>query len=252
MLSLLPSQKRFYLTTSRINLSAAGLAVCLAGLSAPYLATAHVKPHTHFCIANTGSPEAIFHNTVVSYMGIPVPACFMIVITLLIVVELRKHQKNRWSTFLQNSSTKTQEANDRIKKQIRSEMKAEIALTVMLLTATVVFILLSFPLFIYIVSQPTFDPKHPVEHARNLIFIEVAKGLEVFSHTLNFFIYFLSARKFRNSLLTMCGVSTADAKSLRKRRLRTMESHTMDTAHTVETTHTMLNDGSHGNINVMH
>ena len=201
------------------------LAVCLAGLSSSYLHTAHIHDH-RFCFAHSPhSPSAHLHNQIVSYMGIPVPACFMIVTTLLIVYEIRKHQKNRWSNFLQSS--RTAECSDSVRNQWRNEARAEVALTIMLLTATLVFVLLSFPLFIYIVSPPDFDPKHPVDQALSFIYLEVAKGLEVFSHTLNFFIYFLSARKFRNRLLITCGVPTNVVKSLKLNRRK----RTLDTSH---------------------
>ena len=223
------------MTCRRVWLTSVTLAVCLAGLSSSYVSTAHIQQQTGFCFAHHDSRPARLHNQAVSYMGIPVPAVCMAAIMLLIVYEIRKHQKNRWSTFLQQSCSSSGSGggdgtkiigvpNDRLRNQYRNEARAEVAMTIMLLTATLVFILLSFPLFIYIVSPPEFDPRRPVDQALSFVWLEVAKGLEVFSHTLNFFIYFLSARKFRNRLLKVCGVPTNVVKSLRmSRRKRTAE-----------------------------
>ena len=89
------SQKHLYMTCRRVWLTSVTLAVCLAGLSSSYVSTAHIQQQTGFCFAHHDSRPARLHNQAVSYMGIPVPAVCMAAITLLIVYEIRKHQKNR-------------------------------------------------------------------------------------------------------------------------------------------------------------
>ena len=95
-----------------------------------------------------------------------------------------------------------------MRERLSAQAQLENALTTMLLVAAVVFLLMSLPLFLVIVGGVPGISGHfttLTEKTRHFLFRSVAKQLEVFSHSLNFFVYFLSARRFRLALRRLCG-----------------------------------------------
>ena len=149
------------------------------------------------CVSG-GSPAARHYNTAISYLCIIVPACLMFFFMTLITLQLRQHQRSRTSTC-----GATSRGSLTAKKRIVQQRIAERALTVMFLVAAFIFLLLSFPLFLFIIGEFPGVSKFystPAEIARFHLVHEIAKVMEIFSHATNFFVYFLSARKFRDQL----------------------------------------------------
>ena len=201
-------QKNILFTKQRALLLAVSVLVISGCVSAGYLHTA-----THHKTCTAGDPDNTHHrnyNQAVPYLCIIAPFCLMFIFTVLISVKLRRIQNMRSNTFLADGSQKMaspRQGTDVIRKRINAQAQAENALTTMLLVATLVFLLLSFPLFLVIIDKVpgiSFNIESLAEHSRFHLFRQVAKQLEIFSHALYFFVYFLSARKFRVELLKLC------------------------------------------------
>ncbi|XP_035827491.1 putative G-protein coupled receptor F59B2.13 [Aplysia californica] len=203
-----PLQKNFYFTFRRAWLAALILGIVLLIPNAVYLATVGVSPETNNeCGILPEHLDAVRKYLIptTSYLYVPIPAGFLFLFIILIAVELRKLQRSREEIMGAKSyNSSSGNGNIVLQRQLADQARTEHALTIMLLIAAFTFVLLTLPLFLVTVkAMPSYFKvgKNPLSSARFFMFHTVAKGLEVFSHAINFFIYFLSARKFRSELL---------------------------------------------------
>jgi len=128
-----------------------------------------------------------------------IPFIIMLTLNILIIKRLHKVKK---SFEHRNMSIKSQ------RRQTRSH-----SLTKMLLTVTFYFILVSTPNFIYtLIQSKLLDTKNftAQEYAQTEIIDAVCTLLLYLNHTLNFFLYCVSGRRFRKQLTSMlkCGAGT--------------------------------------------
>ena len=206
-------QKRYLFTKSRAAMVAVGVFLCSLSLSSGYLSTSHISQEDQCSIRHTS------YNLVVSYLCIITPACLTSLLTALLALTLRNNQRKRLHTFVVNQMAGTTlgigVGSDLIRQRLHAQAHTENALTTMLLFAVLVFLVFSFPLFLLITElvPEISDHYSTLQDMTNyMLFRAVAKQLEVFSHSLNFIIYFLSARKFRTALAKLCRCSDNKAR----------------------------------------
>ena len=212
-------QKKSYFTTRRANGVAGCLGVLMISINSGFFITAQLTSDQRVCLDahNNRESDKIF-VAAASYLTIIVPAIILFIIIFLITLELEKSQHRRRKTFMIASSSVKSPAKlanvsnnveNLMRRKLREQAHTEMTFTMMLLISALFFVIMSFPLILFTLellpdSYMRVGPGASLrQQMRYTLFWVVAKGLDTFSHTTNFFIYFLSARKFRESLKRM-------------------------------------------------
>ena len=218
------------------------LALCIFIFNSGFIAVSHAQ--WGHCYSNDQSvqSEQMFVDAS-SYLCVQVPAVLLFLFIFLITWELRKHQRTRWQTIIggnyDQNAPDTQSKN-LAERQLQQASKAERSITFMLLLSATFFVLMSLPLFVFMLDGlPTsyfnaIPQTKLLPQIRYFTFWMVAKGLETFSHAINFFIYFMSARKFRVNLLLCCRSVVCRDGGRATKNIDTF-GYSMNTSHTVNT-----------------
>ncbi|XP_021373894.1 thyrotropin-releasing hormone receptor-like [Mizuhopecten yessoensis] len=94
------------------------------------------------------------------------------------------------------------------KTQMTEKMKQQQQITIMLVTVSLVFVVLTMPNCVFFIFQNYWDyTKNLHEYARYFLFYQLVFVLSDFNHAINFYLYFLSGRKFRarfHAIICIC------------------------------------------------
>ncbi|XP_070210195.1 thyrotropin-releasing hormone receptor-like [Littorina saxatilis] len=141
------------------------------------------------------------------------PFILIVIFTWFIITGLRKYRAARKSILRSDQHHHHhhhhQQHNGKAKGDKRggeNTTSVECAISVMMTVAAVVFLVLTLPNCILLLSYDRWRMYPPVENARWLLFEQVAYMLQDFNHAINFYLYFLTADKFRTQFreLLMC------------------------------------------------
>lgn len=84
------------------------------------------------------------------------------------------------------------------KTQMTEKMRQQQQITIMLVTVSAVFVLLTMPNCVFFIFQNYWDYTSTMhDYARYFLFYQLVFVLSDFNHAINFYLYFLSGRKFR-------------------------------------------------------
>ena len=99
------------------------------------------------------------------------------------------------------SSRKSFRDNDRGMDARQKAMKsAENQLTIMLLLVTALFLILLCPTYVRFIYLSFADPGTPLEYANQILIFQITIRLYMTNSAINFFLYCISGKKFRNDL----------------------------------------------------
>ena len=118
--------------------------------------------------------------------------------TVRIAVGLRKQGHSRKS-FLAHSQSKINRRHPEIVNDVQG-IALERSFTIMVTVAAIVFLLFTLPSCIHIVSYDPWRSYHPVVEQRWRLINQISHMLADFNHAVNFYLYFLTARKFRSQV----------------------------------------------------
>ncbi|XP_033732975.1 thyrotropin-releasing hormone receptor-like [Pecten maximus] len=94
------------------------------------------------------------------------------------------------------------------KTRMTEKMKQQHQITVMLVTVSLVFVILTMPNCVFFIFQNYWDYTATLhEYARYFLFYQLVFVLSDFNHAINFYLYFLSGKKFRakfHAIICIC------------------------------------------------
>jgi hypothetical protein len=169
-----------------------GLTVCFHALGIHYLFTAEEQESwidrgcgtsaTYLYLASEVMPW--FHWAAVSFL----PCTLLVVLNGLIIAGLKRAAKRKQALTSAASSA-----------QLKHQQK-ERQITRMLVTVSVALIVLTTPYAVFLLVIPYWDYRATLQATLDYMFTAViVVTLSEFNHAVNFFLYFLSGRKFRNA-----------------------------------------------------
>ena len=141
-----------------------------------------------------------------------IPIALLITLNLTIVIKVRKSHER----FVKSTSNNTSEQNFNIaEKRQRQSKNVESQLTVMLLLVTTLFLLLIIPTYVRYLYFSYAKRDTPEKQSGAMLFYHLSYHLYFTNSGINFFLYCISGKKFRDDLrqlLSCCGRKSRDDK----------------------------------------
>ena len=111
-----------------------------------------------------------------------------------------KAVRNSWKMFRTNTAIGSSKNTQGMDTQQRNIKSAENQLTIMLLLVTMLFLILLFPAYIRFIYSTFVGRETPVKFATSVLMFEVTHKLYNTNNGINFFLYCISGKRFRNDL----------------------------------------------------
>ena len=136
-----------------------------------------------------------------------IPLSMLIYMNFVIVQTVRKSRQMFKGNTVTTGAGKVPTTNKGMDTRQRTMKNAESQLTIMLLLVTTLFIILLLPIYIRLIYVTFVVITNPSEHASSILFFQITYKLLTTNNGINFFLYCISGRKFRNDLKeVLCGV----------------------------------------------
>ena len=123
-----------------------------------------------------------------------IPFSMLIYMNYVIVQTVRNSRK-----MFRSTDTDTENAQENETKQ-RTVKSAENQLTKMLLSVTMLFLILLFPIYIRFIYLTFVERDTSAKYARSVLLFQITYKLLTTNNGINFFLYCISGKKFRNDL----------------------------------------------------
>ena len=131
-----------------------------------------------------------------------IPVSLLIYMNYVIVQSVIKSRK----MFRSNANPIITESVSETKRQ-KAMKSAENQLTIMLLLVTTLFLILLLPIYIRFIYFSLVERDTPSKHANSILFFQITQKLSTTNNGINFFLYCISGRKFRDDLKEILGFS---------------------------------------------
>ena len=128
-----------------------------------------------------------------------IPFSMLIYMNYVIVQTVRKSRKMFKETTT-SSKEHDHDGNQGMDTRQQTMRSAENQLTIMLLLVTILFSILLIPTYIRFIYLTLVKSDTPVKYARSMLIFQITYKLYVTNSGVNFFLYCISGRKFRNDL----------------------------------------------------
>ena len=154
-----------------------------------------------FCFSYVvgGLVAEVFSWTTFLVNGI-IPFSLLIHMNFVIVQTVRRSQKMFGSITNIATIESVSDGNIGTIKRQRTMKSAENQLTVMLLLVTMLFLILLLPTYIRFIYSSLLEMDTPSKYAGSMLFSQVTHKLYITKNGINFFLYCISGKKFRNDL----------------------------------------------------
>ncbi|RUS91829.1 hypothetical protein EGW08_000400 [Elysia chlorotica] len=197
-------QKLMNCRRSIVALSIVGSVI--AGIYLPILWTAYYNETHQACDFDNSSPRLLsFLQWANVSMSAFIPFSVLTVCNLLIVRVIRESFRVRNALRSMQPAVGLKHKSSFYKYDISVQRQV----TIMLFTTTLVFVLLMFPLCAFKVADTHWKVEAlSNEYAAKYLVYQLSYILCDSTHAINFYLYFLSARKFRNHFLAMSSCAT--------------------------------------------
>ncbi|XP_076455671.1 neuropeptide CCHamide-1 receptor-like [Babylonia areolata] len=125
------------------------------------------------------------------------PCILLIIFNILIVLGIKR------AGHVQRQLTEGSQGLNKVKDQAMEQVRQQRQITLMLVMTSVVFVILIFPYCIYFIYEPYWRTQANDDAGMANFFLtsQIVRVLANFNHVVNFFIYFISTKKFRESFL---------------------------------------------------
>ena len=144
-----------------------------------------------------------------------IPLSMLIYMNSVIVKTVRNSRHMFKANTATTGTGKVPTTNKGMDTRQRAMKSAESQLTIMLLLVTTLFIILLLPIFIRLIYVTFVVITSPSEHASSILFFQITYKLLTTNNGINFFLYCISGRKFRNDLKeVLCGTRQSSGSSL--------------------------------------
>ncbi|KAL8578620.1 hypothetical protein ACOMHN_007078 [Nucella lapillus] len=216
-----PLKKAVFFTKSRAWLIAAVLFVVIFLIYAQLFVLYISDPTGHICGFDEDMGNYVrlwywFSSFLFSFA----PFILLVIFTSLIITGLWKYRVARKSILRGDHNNGSKD-----KRSESSNM--ERAISVMMSVAAVVFLLLTLPSCIFVVSFDYWSWYPPVSYARWMLFQQIAFVMSDLNHAINFYLYFLTADKFRSQFKDM--ITCRRAQHRKKSDVTSIGDHTQYT-----------------------
>ena len=196
-----PHRAVTYSTPKRAKMIIFIVFLCAVIYNSPHLLLASFLGGLCLSYAVGGTVAEVFSWTSFIVNGI-IPFSLLIHMNYVIVQTIRKS----WKMFRSN-------ANATNKRE--SKMKnAENQLTIMLLLISTLFLILLLPTFIRFIYFSLVERNTPSKYASSVLFFQITYKLYTTNNGINFFLYCISGKKFRDDLKEMLCFSTQKPSTL--------------------------------------
>ena len=209
-----PHRSSVYSTPRRAKIIL--LAVFLFALiyNGPHLLLANVVGEV--CLTYTiGGTVVEMYSWITFLVNGIIPFLLLIHMNYAIVQTVRKSQKMFKSNANATGTGSIAYKNEWVNKRQRTMKNAENQLTIMLLLVTTLFLIFLLPAFIRFIYFSLVERDTPSKYARTILFFEITYKLYTTNNGINFFLYCISGKRFRNDLKEMlcCVVNSPAHKS---------------------------------------
>ena len=204
-----PNRAATYSTPGRTRFILLSVLFCSLIYNGPHFLVASVVGEFCLTYAVGGTVVEVFSWTTFLVNGI-IPFSLLIHMNYIIVQTVMNSQK----MFRLNGSGYDRESVED-KKRKRTMKNAENQLTIMLLLVTTLFLILLVPTYIRFIYFSLVERDTPSKHATSMLFFQITYKLYTTYNGINFFLYCISGKRFRNDLKEMlcCVVSSPTHKS---------------------------------------
>ena len=197
-----PHRAATYSTPERARMIAVGLSVCAFGYNSPHFYLTHI-PNGQCLAYGTGGLLTKIYSWLSFVLNAIIPFTLLIYMNFVII----KAVKNSRKMF----GAKTSEGTDQgMNTQEKTMKSAENQLTLMLLSVTMLFLILLCPTYIRFIYLAFAEQDTPYQYANSMLIYQISFKLYSTNSGINFFLYCISGRKFRNDLkdiLFCCNIS---------------------------------------------
>ena len=194
-----PHRAAVYSTPNRSRVISTGVIVCCLSYNVPHLFAASVIGGQCLSYSVGGTITRVYSWITFVINGI-IPFSMLIYMNSVIVQTVRNSHK----LFRSTVTTITGTENGQNKETRQEAMKrAENQLTVMLLFVTMLFLILLFPTYIRFIYLNFVKRDTPSKYASSMLFFQITFKLYTTNNSINFVLYCISGKKFRNDLNEM-------------------------------------------------
>ena len=193
-----PHRAATYSTPRRARFIALGVFVFTLTYNVPHFFVTSLRG-THCTAYSVGGIITKFYSWITFIVNGIIPFSMLIYMNYVIVQTVRKSRTIFEGSTL-SSQNNDQNANQGIDKRQKTMKSAEIQLTIMLLLVTLLFSILLIPTYIRFIYLAFVKSDTPAKFARSLLMFQITFKLYVTNNGINFFLYCISGRKFRNDL----------------------------------------------------
>ena len=187
-----PHRAATYSTSKRAIIIAVGLTICALCYNSPHLLLSRVTDGQ--CISYSADNLITRMYSWFSFVvNAAIPFTMIIHMNYVIVNTVR----NSRHTFTENDTTTAAQGMQGRQKTMKS---AESQLTVMLLLVTTLFLILLCPTYIRFIYMSFVKMNTPLQYANSMLFFQISFKLYATNHGINFLLYCVSGKKFRNDL----------------------------------------------------
>ena len=184
-----PHKAATYSTPRRAKITAASLFVCSIVYNIPHLFLSSFMGD--MCVAyGIDSLITRVYSWFSFVFNAIIPFILLIYMNFVIVKTVRKSRKS----FGDNDRTTGMDSRQKAMKN------AENQLTIMLLLVTALFLILLCPTYVRFIYLAFADPSTPLEYANQILIFQITIRLYMTNSAINFFLYCISGKKFRNDL----------------------------------------------------
>ena len=157
-----------------------------------------------------------------------IPLSMLIYMNCVIVKTVRNSRHMFKANTATTGTGKVPTRNKGMDTRQRAMKSAESQLTIMLLLVSTLFIILLLPIYIRLIYVTFVVITSPSEHPSSILFFQITYKLLTTNSGINFFLYCVSGRKFRNDLKeVLCGTRQSSGSSLGRERNKSSSNFTV-------------------------
>ena len=196
-----PHRAASYSTPKRAKIILLSIFLCALIYNLPHLLFASLVGHQCLGYVVGGVFAEVFSWTSFLVNGF-IPVSLLIYMNYVIVQSVINSRK----MFRSNANPIITESVLETKRQ-KAIKSAENQLTIMLLLVTTLFLILLLPIYIRFIYFSLVERDTPSKYANSMFFFQITQKLSTTNNGINFFLYCISGRKFRNDLKEILGFS---------------------------------------------
>ena len=194
-----PHRAATYSTPKRAKIIILSIYLCVLIYNGPHLLISSLVGDFCFSYVVGGIVAEVFSWITFLVNGL-IPFSLLIHMNYVIVQTVRRSQKMFGSITNIAAIESVSDGKTGVNKRQRTMKSAENQLTVMLLLVTTLFLTLLLPTYIRFIYSSLLEMDTPSKYASSMLFSQVTHKLYITNNGINFFLYCISGKKFRDDL----------------------------------------------------